>query len=423
MDRAPATTARGELRLLERYQQLIGIRATERLLRKARRLQGRKVLHINSTRQGGGVAEILSSLTPLMNEIGIETEWLVIEGTPEFFSFTKDVHNALHGEAVELTQAGMRLHAEVARANAAQARLDDYDVVIVHDPQPLRLVDLRKQQSWIWCCHVDLSAPFPDAWNYLAPMIERYDAAVLSLPEYAQPLDVPQRYIMPAIDPFSFINQEISRAESSQHLQRYGIPRDLPLVVQAGRFDKWKDPQGVIDAFCMATEAVPATLVLAGNTAADDPEGPAMYDAICASSGERIIIIAADDPLLVNALQRRAAVVLQKSLREGFGLTVSEAMWKGRAVLGGDVGGIRHQIVHGQSGFLVSDVKDAAAHITTLLLDPALRRNMGRRAKERVRRHFLLTRLLEEWLDLAIDVTEQRRTPSSVQEPATAAWR
>ena len=164
-------TIRGQMPLLERYQQLIGIRATERLVRKARRLAGRKVLHINSTRQGGGVAEILSNLTPLMNEIGIETEWLVIDGTPDFFAFTKDIHNALHGEAVELAPAGMRLHRDVARANAAQARLDDYDVVIVHDPQPLPIVEVRRQQSWIWCCHIDLSAPFPQAWNYLAPMI------------------------------------------------------------------------------------------------------------------------------------------------------------------------------------------------------------------------------------------------------------
>jgi trehalose synthase len=191
--------------------------------------------------------------------------------------------------------------------------------------------------------------------------------------------------------------------------------------VQVGRFDKWKDPQGVIAAFCAATQRVPATLVLAGNTAADDPEGPAMYEQICASSGERIIVIAADDPPLVNALQRRAAVVLQKSLREGFGLTVSEAMWKGRAVIGGNVGGIRHQIVHGQSGFLVSNVDQAAATIAALLLDPALRRNVGRRARERVRRHFLLTRLLEEWMDLIGALALGRGLAATTQRPAIMA--
>jgi trehalose synthase len=387
--------------LLERYQQLIGIRATARLLKKARRLAGLKVLHVNSTRQGGGVAEILSSLTPLMNQVGIETDWLVIDGSTEFFAFTKDLHNGLHGEPIELAAADMLLHRDVACGNGTQGQLDGHDVVIVHDPQPLPLVQLRKhRQAWIWCCHIDLSAPFASAWNYLGPMVELYDTAVFSLPEYAQPLNVPQRFIMPAIDPFSLINKELTRTETTQHLRRYSIPRDLPLVVQAGRFDKWKDPQGVIDAFCAATQRVPATLVLAGNTAADDPEGPAMYERICSWSGERIIVIAADDPLLVNALQRRAAVVLQKSLREGFGLTVSEAMWKGRAVIGGNVGGIRHQIQHGQSGFLVSDVDQAAATIAALLVEPDVRHNAGRRARERVRRHFLLTRLLEDWIDL-----------------------
>jgi trehalose synthase len=402
--------------LLERYQPLIGVRATDRLLKKARRLSGLKILHVNSTRQGGGVAEILSSLTPLMNDVGITTEWLVIDGSPEFFAFTKDIHNGLHGEPIGLTAECMALHRDVAHANGTQSRLSDYDVIIVHDPQPLPLVELRERQRWIWCCHIDLSAPDPGIWGYLGPTVDRYDAAVFSLPEYAQSLSVPQRFIMPAIDPFSLINQEISRAESSQHLERYGIPRDLPLVVQAGRFDKWKDPPGVIDAFCIASQHVPATLVLAGNTAADDPEGPAMYESICASSGERVFVIAADDPLLVNALQRRAAVVLQKSLREGFGLTVSEAMWKGRAVIGGDVGGIRHQIVHGQSGFLVGDVEQAADHISMLLGDAGMRRNIGRRARERVRRHFLMTRLLEEWLDLIAALTLRRATKSSSQE-------
>ena len=407
--------------LLERYQPLIGVRATDRLLKKARRLSGLKILHVNSTRQGGGVAEILSSLTPLMNDVGITTEWLVIDGSPEFFAFTKDIHNGLHGEPIGLTTESMSLHRDVAHANGTQSRLSDYDVIIVHDPQPLPLVELRERQRWIWCCHIDLSAPDPGIWSYLGPTVDRYDAVVFSLPEYAQPLSVPQRFIMPAIDPFSLINQEISRAESSQHLERYGIPRDLPLVVQAGRFDKWKDPQGVIDAFCIASQHVPATLVLAGNTAADDPEGPAMYESICASSGERVFVIAADDPPLVNALQRRAAVVLQKSLREGFGLTVSEAMWKGRAVIGGDVGGIRHQIVHGQSGFLVGDVEQAADHISMLLGDAGMRRNIGRRARERVRRHFLMSRLLEDWLDLITALILPKRTRSFAPELVASA--
>ena len=406
--------------LAERYQPLIGARATERLLKKARRLKGLKVLHVNSTRQGGGVAEILSSMTPLMNSLGIDAKWLVIDGSPEFFELTKNIHNGLQGDPIQIPPEARRLHRTTAHANAATAALERYDIILVHDPQPLPLVELRQDQRWIWCCHIDLSAPDPGVWSYLAASVERYDAAIFSLPEYAQPLKVPQRFIMPAIDPFSLINQQMTREEVAQHLERYQIPRDLPLVVQAGRFDKWKDPQGVIEAFTIATQQRRARLVLVGNTAADDPEGPAMYESIRAFSSNRIFIIAADDALLVNALQRRAVVVLQKSLREGFGLTVSEAMWKRRTVLGGNVGGIRHQIIEGRCGFLVASVEQTAERIALLLDDQRLRHNMGRRAVERVRRHFLLTRLLEEWLDLFAALTERRQTK---QELATPAWR
>jgi trehalose synthase len=222
--------------------------------------------------------------------------------------------------------------------------------------------------------------------------------------------------MMPAIDPFSLINQHISRPESTRHLERYGVGWDLPLVVQAGRFDKWKDPEGVIAAFRLACAQVPATLVLAGNTAADDPEGPAMYQRLQGCAGEQIIIIEADDPPLVNALQRRASVVLQKSLREGFGLTVSEAMWKGKPVIGGNAGGIRHQIVDGHSGFLVNSVEETAARIVTLLQNRVLRRSMGRRAQQRVRQHFLMTRLAEDWLDLVDEIIHKGvgRTPTRV---------
>jgi trehalose synthase len=415
------TPSNPSLSLLARHQPLIGVRATERLLKKARRLSGLRVLHINSTRQGGGVAEILSSLTPLMNDVGVATEWFVLEGTAEYFAFTKDIHNGLQGEPVTPSGVNIELHREVALANVEAARLNNFDVIIVHDPQPLPLIEARGDQIWIWCCHIDLSVPFPDVWNYLAPMVERYDMAVFSLPEYGQPLAIPQRFIMPAIDPFSLINREMGRSEVFRHLDRYKIPKHLPLVVQAGRFDKWKDPHGVIDAFCMAAKELPAMLVLAGNSAADDPEGPAMYESICACSSERIMVIAADDPLLVNALQRRAAVVLQKSLREGFGLTVSEAMWKGRAVIGGEVGGIRRQIEHGRSGFLVKDVEAAARHIRVLLGDAKLRRNMGRRAHERVRRHFLMTRLLEDWLDAIASQALTTAKESLPRELATIA--
>ena len=419
MESAIPAGAQASSSLLDRYAPLIGARANTRLLRKAQRLRGLRILHINSTRDGGGVAQILSSLTPLMNDVGLEADWFVVEGTSKFFLFTKAIHNGLQGELVSPSPAHRAIHRQVALANISAARLDEFDVVIVHDPQPLPLIEVRGRQIWIWCCHIDLSVPSPNVWSYLATMVRRYDAAVFSLPEYAQSLPIPQHFILPAIDPFSLINQELSRSDASLHLDRYAVPQDLPLVVQAGRFDKWKDPQGVIDAFRKATAHIPATLVLAGNAAADDPESSAVYESVCARAGERIIAISTNDPLLVNALQRRAAVVLQKSRREGFGLTVAEAMWKSRPVMGGDVGGIRHQIEHGRSGFLVGDIEGAAKRIGLLLGDASLRRNLGRRARSRVRRQFLMTRLLEDWLDL-IDSLVLRRPVASRQKPASS---
>ena len=240
----------------------------------------------------------------------------------------------------------------------------------------------------------------PDLWAYLAPLVERYDAVVLSLLEYAQNLATPQRFIMPAINPYSTTNKDLSEAEIADRLAHYDIPTDLPLVVQVSRFDKWKDPQGVIDAFKIARKQVDCTLVLLGNIATDDPEGQEVFASLCDCSEERIRILSVQDSALVNALQCRAAVVLQKSLREGFGLTVTEAMWKGAAVIGGNVGGIKHQIEDGVNGFLVDNVEQAADRIVDILKDPALRDRVGRNATETVKRRFLMTRLMEDWLDL-----------------------
>jgi trehalose synthase len=392
------------------YEAMIGGRATERLHNKAKRLQGLKVLHVNSTRHGGGVAEILSSLSPMMGDLGFQCDWLVIDGQPDFFAFTKEIHNALQGAPIEPTVEQRALHRAIVLDKIADPAQLSYDVIIVHDPQPLPLIERRRGQLWIWCCHIDVSASDHVAWDYLSPIVNQYDAAVFSLPEYAQNLRVPQHFIMPAIDPFSSINRLISRAEVLQLLAAHSIPTDRPLVVQAGRFDKWKDPAGVVEAFGMASRDGAATLVLVGNTAADDPEGAEVFETVCRLSNDRVIVLSVDDRLLVNALQRHAAVVLQKSIREGFGLTVAEAMWKRRAVIGGNVGGIRHQLVEGKCGFLVADIEAAALRIAGLLGDSRLRYAMGRRAKERVRRYFLMTRLLEDWLDLITSLL--RRTGS-----------
>ena len=397
------------------YEPLIGAETVERIGRKAERLADLHVVNVNSTYYGGGVAEILSSLTLLMNESGIKTGWRVIQGRPEFFSITKKMHNALQGSDINLSDLKKNTYEEVVFENAARMHLD-HDLVIVHDPQPLPLIQfLRKRSPWVWRCHVDLSAPNPDLWAYLAPFIERYDAVVLSLPEYAQKMTTPQRFIMPAINPFSTTNRALTEADIADRLDHYGIPTDLPLVVQVSRFDKWKDPQGVIQAFNIARKQVKATLVLVGNVATDDPEGQEVFASLCGCSEERIRILSVQDSALVNALQRRAAVVLQKSIREGFGLTVTEAMWKGAAVIGGRVGGIRHQIEDGVSGFLVDTVEQAAARIVQLIKDPRLRGTLGERAKETVRRRFLMTRLLEDWLDLIGSFEANFRLPATAE--------
>ncbi len=385
---------------LEDYEPLIGAAAVDRILAKARKLQDLHVVNVNSTYYGGGVAELLGSMTILMNQVGIRTGWRVIQGSPDFFSITKKMHNALQGGEINLTERKKQIFEEVVYENALRNHLE-HDVVIIHDPQPLPLIcHYRKRGPWIWRCHVDLSTPHPGLWAYLTPFVERYDAVIFSIPEYAQQLSTPQLFFMPAIDPFSIKNQPLTEAEIQERLDHYHIPTDLPLVVQVSRFDHWKDPRGVIQAFCIARREVDCTLVLLGNVATDDPEGPEIYESLLESQEERIIILSVQDTALVNALQRRAAVVLQKSLREGFGLTVAEALWKGTPVIGGNVGGIRYQIQDGVNGFLVNSVEEAAARLVQLLKDPDLRRRLGEAGRETVRQKFLLSRNLEQYLDL-----------------------
>jgi len=385
---------------IEDYQQFVGTAAIERIRKKAEPLQGLHVVNVNSTYYGGGVAQLLSSLTLLMNSLGIKTGWRAIHGPPDFFSITKKMHNALQGAAINLTDLKMEIYEQVIYENAIRNHLN-HDMVVIHDPQPLPMINhYRKACPWIWVCHIDLTNPNRELWNYLTPFIEKYDAIVLSQKDYKQELKTPQLFFMPAIDPFSITNKPLSEDEIDERLNYYKIPTDIPLVVQISRFDRWKDPEGVIEAFKLARKEVAATLVLLGNVATDDPEGEEVYRSLLDSRDERIIILSRQDGALVNALQRRAAVVLQKSLREGFGLTVAEAMWKGTPVIGGNVGGIRSQIKDGVNGFLVSSVDEAAERIVQVVRDVELRTQLGQKAKETVRRKFLLTRYLEQYLDL-----------------------
>jgi len=390
------------LHTLEQYEPLIGAATVERIAAKADRVRTMRVAHISSTFYGGGVTELLTPLTLMMNATGIETDWHLIQGTPGFFGCTKKLHNTLQGERVEFSDAERTIYEQVVFENATRLHLDECDAVIVHDPQPLPLIShfVDRDIPWLWQCHIDLSSSYAPVWTYLRRFIEQYNAAIFSLPEYGQELRIDQQFVTPAIDPFSAKNRELSNREIREFLHNYRIPTDRPLVTQISRFDRWKDPMGVIDAFRKAREQVDCTLVLVGNNASDDPEGGKILETIQGAADEGIIVLAVDDPTLVNALQRSAAVVLQKSTREGFGLTVTEAMWKGAAVIGGDVGGIRHQIKDEWNGFLVSTPDQAAARMVQLLKDPGLREQIGSQAKESVRQNFLMSRLLEDWLDL-----------------------
>ncbi len=385
---------------IDDYESVVEAEVIERIKEKARPLQGLHVAHVNSTYYGGGVAAILSPLTLLMNSLEIATEWRVIQGAPDFFSVTKKMHNALQSGEVEFSQEELEIYEQVVYENSIRNHLD-HDRVIVHDPQPLPMIEhYQKKGPWIWRCHVDLSSPNRTLWNYLAQFIEKYDAVIVSLEEYAQQLETPQTFFMPAIDPFSLTNAYMSEDEALGRLETCGIPTDLPLVTQISRFDRWKDPQGVIEAFKIARKEVPARLVLFGNIATDDPEGEEIYQSLLDSRDDDIIIMSREDTTLVNALQRTSAVVLQKSIREGFGLTATEAMWKRTPVIAGNVGGLRYQVEDGVNGFLVSSVEEAAERIVQLLKDPELCEHLGGNGRKTVQEHFLMIHLLEQYLDL-----------------------
>jgi len=403
---------------VDRYKHLVGAETIERIRKKAQPLRDIHLVNVNSTYYGGGVAQMLAPLTLLMNSLGIRTGWRVIHGPPDFFSVTKKIHNALQGGKINLSRRKKELYEQVVYENSLRNHLD-HDMVIVHDPQPLPIINhYRRRGPWVWRCHVDLSHPDQNLWDYLRQFVERYDAVILSSREYAQELDTPQVFFLPAIDPFSITNRDLTEKEIDERLSYHRIPTDLPLVVQVSRFDRWKDPSGVIEAFKLARKEAQCTLVLLGNVATDDPEGPDVYQSLLDAREERIIILSRQDGALVNALQRRAAVVVQKSIREGFGLTVTEAMWKGAAVVGGNAGGIRHQITDGVNGFLVSSVEEAARRIVQLLQDADLRRQLGDKARETVREKFLMTRYLEQYLDLlsSFDVEYRLKASSHYDE-------
>lgn len=385
---------------LDDYEKFIGAEAVDRIYEKAQPLKDYHVANINSTYYGGGVAELLSSLTLLIDCVGLKCGWRIIQGSPDFFSVTKKLHNALQGGEINLSDRKKKIYRDTLRKNAVRNHLD-HDMVIVHDPQPLGMIEnYNKSAPWVWRCHVDMSNPNKKAWEYLKSFVDEYDAAIFSIDEYRQKLDIPQLIFPPAIDPFSIKNRDFSEEEKQERLDHYDIPDDLPLVVQISRFDKYKDPEGVIKAYKKVRKNVDCTLVLLGNVATDDPEGEEVYQSLLEHQEDRIIILSKQDTALVNALQCKAAVVVQKSIKEGFGLTVTEAMWKRAAVVGGRVGGIKHQIEDGENGFLVESIDEAAEKIELLIKKPDLRKKIGKAARETVKRKYLMSRLLENYIDM-----------------------
>jgi trehalose synthase len=389
---------------IEDYEPLVGAQVVDRIATKAAALKGFHVAQINSTYYGGGVAEILSSLTLLLNGLGIQAGWRVLQGSPDFFGITKKMHNALQGMPFEFSALKRRIYESVVFQNSLFNHLhyDHHDMVIVHDPQPLPLVShYRRRCPWVWRCHIDLPRAHRALWHYLRGFVDQYDAVIFSSKGSAQKTRPLQLFFLPAIDPFNTKNRELSEREMNGRLAHYNIPTDRPIIAQISRFDPWKDPLGVIRAFKLARREMDATLVLLGNFASDDPEGAHIYESLIKHREERILILPnGDDTALVNTLQRRSAVIVQKSLREGFGLTVTEAMWKGTPVIGGNVGGIRCQIRDGVNGFLVSSVEECARRIVQLVRNPHLRKIIGRAGRESVRQRFLFPRHLEEHLDL-----------------------
>ncbi|MCK4547422.1 MAG: glycosyltransferase [Candidatus Eisenbacteria sp.] len=398
---------------LELYEPVVGERVIRQLRQLSEGLRGLKILHVNSTRSGGGVAEILDRFIPLQKELGMDVRWEVVEGEEDFYKCTKAFHNSLQGSPVEIPEAHIRAYEE---ANARTAErlgpvLEEADFVFIHDPQPAPLLNLCSQRKgkWIWRCHIDVSRPYRPTWKYLRKFVEAYDASIFSLPDFAQALPHPQYIIPPSIDPLSTKNMELDEDEVQAVYGRFGLDEKRPLILQVSRFDRFKDPIGVIRAYRLAKNFVPLQLVLAGGGAADDPEGTAVLQEVRTAAKDdpdiHILDLPPDAHRIINALQRAADLVLQKSIKEGFGLVVTEAMWKGKPVIGGDVGGIRLQVINHHTGFLVGTPEGAALRIRYLLHHRDRLEEMGRKAKDLVRESFLLTRHLREYLTLMVALT------------------
>ena len=389
---------------LNDYKNIVGEELIQKIYEEAAPLKDKYVEHINSTFHGGGVAEILSNLVLLMNDVGIKTEWRLLNGNLGFFTVTKKFYNALQGASIKLSDNKKRIYLETNQTNAIFMHISSCDCVIIHDHQPLPLIDCyKRKQPWIWRCHADLSNLNQIIWDYLKQFILKYDSAIFSIEKYKkQDLQLPYNIIPPSIDPLTNKNKFIPSSFVKRHLSKFGIDLDKPIISQISRFDRWKDPLGVIRSFETIKKEVNCKLVLSGNMAADDPEGPKMYEKLLqkVKDNKDVKIINFADDLLVNCLQRASDVIIQKSIREGFGLTVTEALWKEKPVVAGNVGGIPLQVIDGKNGYLINSINECSKRTIKLLKNPQLREEMGKFGAEHVKKNFLITRELMDHIRL-----------------------
>lgn len=396
---------------LEAYIPIVGASTIDELMLLAERLRGVSIQNINSTAVGGGVAEILTRMLPLLKLLGVDARWDVIKGHEKFFEVTKKIHNALHGVETTITQGEYDVFLDVTRSNAAELQFGD--IVFVHDPQPIGLIEHRPNPSsqWIWRCHVDFSRPDPAVWRLLERFLHSYDCAVFSAPAFARPLPIPQVLIAPSIDPTSDKNRDLSDEIVTEVFERFRIDRSRPIITQISRFDYLKDPLGVIKAYRLAKKRVDIQLVLAGGGATDDPEGPLIMRQVQEEADKDpdvyVLFLPPASDLEINALQRGSTVILQKSLREGFGLTVAEALWKGKPTIASAVGGIPLQIAHKYSGILTTSIEGTAHWIRQLIQEPRYAEGLGRNGHEHIKNNFLITRHLKDYLLTFLSLTRR----------------
>jgi len=385
------------------YEPIVGKSYIEELRMLASRLSGKTILNINSTFIGGGVAEILSRAVPLLNQLGVDVRWQTISGEAQFFKVTKKLHNALHGKVEPISDNEFSLFRETTKNNLNQIDFSG-DILFIHDPQPVALIADKRDigRKWIWRCHIDISHPDSQVWKFLRQFVINYDAAVFSSPNFAQQLPIRQFFAPPSIDPLSDKNRELSPETVDAVLAKYGLNRDKPLILQVSRFDRLKDPLGVIKAFELVRKNFTCQLVLAGGTASDDPESGEVLEEIKERAGGNPDIHILDIPpgtdIDINALQRAAAIIMQKSLSEGFALTISEALWKAKPVVASAVGGIPLQVKNRLTGLLCHSVEGAAYALRQILANPDYGRWLGHNGREHVRQHFLIVREIRDYM-------------------------